>query len=174
MSHKEKIYIGLKITFFLALFFLFGYFYMYDQMSAFIKGRTTITTRLKDVDELEIPTISVCMNPGLKGSVVKSFGFVKYYDWIYADVDGSTTSEVIGNLSYILNKDYRIRLEDDYFGNDAKELNLGTNVVNNRKYMVESFVTWQYGTCYKIEPMFSMKRKVSSKLQRQGIVKQSQ
>ena len=51
-------------------------------------------------------------------------------------------------------------IEDDYFGNDAKELNLGTNVVNNREYVVDAFVTWQYGTCYKIEPMFSMKRKV--------------
>ena len=160
MSHKVKIYIALKVAFFLALFFLFGYYYMYDQMTAFIKGRTTITTRLKDVDELEAPTISVCMNPGLKGSVVKTYGFAKYYDWVYADVNGSTTSEVIESISYILNQDYSLRLDEDFFDTDAKAtvLKVGTNVVKKDKYEVEAFVTWQYGICYKIEPKYRFKK----------------
>ena len=141
----------IKLTFLLVLTFLYVNYYMYDQMRDFIKGRTTITTRLKEVDQLQPPTISVCMNPGQKTSKAKAYGFKKFYDWIFEDVEGVTQNEVIGHLSYTLNQDFSLR-----FGSKESKLEFGTNIVDGQKYELEPIVTWSYGICYKIQPLFAV------------------
>lgn len=72
-NKKSIIRIVLKIILYVSLLFLFSYFYMKDQMLAFLNRRTTKTNREEKARVLEFPTTTICFNPGTKLSVSKRY-----------------------------------------------------------------------------------------------------
>ena len=134
------------------LFVSFIYFYMNDQMSDYMAGRTTITSRFAEADALEFPTITLCMRPGTKPSVAQEFGFVKLNDVFKKQVENTTLIERFENLSYKLNQDFEM-----YVNWHPKKLELGINKRNyDQVFDVEPIRTQHHGTCYKIQPRFQV------------------
>ena len=148
---------GLTFSF---LFFCFIYFFMKDQMVTFMKGRTTITRRVENVNSVEFPTITICFDPATKLSVAKKYGFGSHNDKFYIDVPNRTLPQVFDEISYIFDEDYSIwnyRTE-----HNGKKINLGLNEIDGyyspdkMQFQVEAIKTYNSGTCIKLEPRFEM------------------
>ena len=67
----RTILIGVLYTILLILFVIF---YMKDQMTDFTWHRTTMSTRFEVPNEIEFPTMTMCMQPGMKTSVKERYG----------------------------------------------------------------------------------------------------
>ena len=155
---KSCVWILFKILLFVLLLVCFIWFYMYDQFTDFIKGRTSIATRFVQVETIEPPTMTFCMSPAHKTSVAISFGFKTVGDWQLVEVEGTTLEQRINNLSYILNRDFKLKLHvyDYYSDHSDVLLKEGINLVSENKYEVKPIWTWGEGTCYKIQPLFEL------------------
>ena len=150
---KKSTWILFKILLFILLLVIFIWFYMYDQLTDFIKGRTSMATRFVEAQTIEPPTITFCMSPAQKTSVAKSFGFETFEYWEWIEIEGTTIEQRIKNLSYILNRDFKLRQSD--FGSSVL-LEEGTNLISGYAYEVKPFWTWAAGICYKIQPLFEL------------------
>ena len=152
MMQKAKwIKVGSRVVVYLLLLALFSYFYMVDQLSDFFKGRTTLTSRTEEVDELEPPTTTICMSPPMKKSVAKQLKF--YNAWTSVPND-TTIPKVTAETNFHLNRDYELFLT---FANSKEKtkLHIGEMEVSGRKFLVDSIITAAHGTCTKIQSLFS-------------------
>ena len=149
-------------TFYTCLMILFVMFYMQAQMSDYIKKRTTMTTRFEMLDELEFPTMTICVEGGMKPSVKNEYGLSEndeFWGNNYGSLN-STLSETFEDLSFILNRDFTIEISNFWPWKEVN-LTLGINHVHSSKngtfysYLVESLRTYSMGTCYKIQPINS-------------------
>ena len=52
---------------------VFVSFYLQDQMSDFLLRRTTVTSRIEQVNELDPPTLTICIDPPFKISLAKKY-----------------------------------------------------------------------------------------------------
>ena len=83
-------------------------------MGDFITDRTTTTSRFEEVNQLEFPTVTFCINPPQKPSVAKKFGLQSAmaihhsFDYGINDIPNTTLPERIDDISYILNRDFEI------------------------------------------------------------------
>ena len=94
-------------------------FFMKDQMVTFMKGRTTITRRVENVNSVEFPTITICFDPATKLSVAKKYGFESHNDKFYRDIPNRTLSQIFDEMSYGFDEDYSI------WNYNGKKVNLG-------------------------------------------------
>ena len=148
--------VGVRVVLYLALFTFFSYFYMVEQMSDFFKGRTTLTSRTEVVKTLEPPTATICFRPALKRSVAKQFNLSKNTDVLDIDIPNFTYPEFIAKSNYILNKDYEILLHKE-----KPKISQGDVEVDEKKFRVDSIITWEHHTCLKIQPNFSFDKSQS-------------
>ena len=131
-------------------------FFMKDQMVTFMKGRTTITRRVENVNSVEFPTITICFDPATKLSVAKKYGFESHNDKFYRDIPNRTLSQIFDEMSYGFNEDYSI------WNYNGKKVNLGLNNIDayfssvKMQFQVEALITYNFGTCIKLEPRFEM------------------
>ena len=143
-----------KVNLFFLLFIVFVVFYMYDEMSDFLKERTTISTRFDKADVSDFPTITICMSNSLKTSVAKKYGMAFTTDSWNENILNRTVlrnmSEIQNQLSYILNRDFEIILA----GNGQTILNEGRNKKWHYEIDVKPILT-MYLTCYKIQVQFN-------------------
>ena len=160
MQKKTCVKILLIVTIYSALTACFVFFFMIDQLTAFIKGRTTVSQRLESADILQFPTLIFCMNPATKLSVSKKYGFKTYRDKFNVEVNNSYLDDRFNELSYILNRDYVITSTVD----DDMKLKEGLNIISELRgpdkynFNVEPIRTFYHGTCTKIEPNFEVTR----------------
>ena len=161
---------GIKYFFMLAFYtcsmILFVLFYMQDQMNDYIKRRTTLSTRFDMPDEMEFPTMTICIQEGMKESFKDKYGLSENVDfWLnnYGPLGppNNTLSETFEDLSFILNRDFTIGISQ-FLTLKEENLTLGINFVHSPfsngsfdSYSVESLKTVYYGTCYKIQPIDS-------------------
>ena len=153
MEKQVLLSIVLRIVFHLILFVLFVHFYLIEQMGDYIAGRATTTSRLEQVTQSEFPTITICMDPPLKPSVVSKYGFKSAGEVSMKDIPNTTLLEKLKVLSYILNQDFSIKIIDE----DWKETNLIDG--ENEKFFIEPVITYLQGICFKMEPKFIVKNK---------------
>ena len=151
MGSMSSIKIAIKIIFLCCLAFNFLYFYMVDEISDFIKKRQTITTRFEPTNVIEPPTITFCMNPAQKVSKAKAYGFTSFQSWEHLEVMNITLDERIKDISYVLNKDFTLKLYDQI-------LKYGTNTIEKFRYSVEGINAWGQGFCHKIQPLFALNK----------------
>ena len=129
---------------------------MKDQLVTFMKGRTTITRRVENVNSVEFPTITICFDPATKLSVAKKYGIEKYSDKFNQDIPNRTLPQVFDEMSYGFDEDYSIR---NYNG---QKIHLGLNEIDayhstvKMQFQVEAIQTFNSGTCIKLEPRFEM------------------
>ena len=73
---KQAIFsIVLRLISHLLLFIFFVQFYLIEQMGDYMKDRATTSSRLEQASVSEFPTITICMDPPLKPSVMSKYGF---------------------------------------------------------------------------------------------------
>ena len=144
-----------RFILYFGLFFVFCYFYMIDQLSDFIKDRSTITSRFEKASVLEPPTVTICMSIPLKPSVSMSYNFTSQYDIFFQEEPKNVTlPQRFENLGYLLNRDYQIRIITKTW----KEIYLqeGLNDFEGYKYEAMKLKTAFNGVCYKVQPLFEM------------------
>ena len=120
MKCKIVIY---KVFMYSILLFGFVFFYMKETMIDFIKGRTTMTSRLENTLNLEFPTLTICMNPGYKYSIMEKYGFRTVGNVLLKSVPNKTLNEVFEESSFILNRDFEIHFAKSW-GKSRNEINL--------------------------------------------------
>ena len=151
------------------LMIVFVSFYLQDQMSDFIMKRTTMSTRFETPKQIEFPTITICMQEGMKQSVKEKYGldqnqhilhnyFGKTDNPYYVGYPNMSLSEIFYELSYILGRDFTMKLSHSLAA--QQYLKVGLNSINFMNgtldmYIIKSINTYYYGTCYKIQPMQS-------------------
>ena len=151
-----KILIGSIIYF--ALLGVYIYFFLMDQVSNYMIGRSTVANQIQFVEKIEYPTITLCMNPATKLSVSQKYGFTNMYDkFEQKETNETNMFERYDNLSYILNQDFEI------LDSSGQKMVQGVNEVirhkaryGKLKFVVEPIRTYHFGTCWKLQPMFEM------------------
>ena len=150
-----KILIG-SILYFALLGFYISFFLL-DQVSNYLIGRSTVANQIQIVEKLEYPTLTLCMNPATKLSVSQKYGFTNMYDKFEKDTNGTSLTERYDNLSYILNQDFEI------LDSARHKMVQGVNEVIRHKarfgtlnFDLEPIRTYHFGTCWKLQPMFEI------------------
>ena len=135
----------LQFILYLALLGLFIRSYLIEQISDFVANRKTITSRFEKVDELDFPTITICLDPAQKSSVAKKFGFGQQVEIhnVNASEFNTTLVKMFQEIGYILNENFFIEI-------NWKIQKLG----QNDWFVIEQIITWYHGICYKLEPTF--------------------
>ena len=152
-----KVICRLNLFILLAIFFLV--FYMQDELSDYLLKRTTIATRFEEKDTLVFPTLTACMTNGQKTSVARKFGVDMNWELLYdADIlersNSKNLSEVRNQLSYILNRDFKIVWITTDMGQLTEkhtQLKEGKNKLGDIELDVEPIFSMRYLTCYKIQ-----------------------
>ena len=148
-----------RILLYLILFAFFCYFYMIDQMSDFIKGRTTVTSRIEKVESLEPPTVTICMNPPYKSSKLKFFGLNNFYQLYKVDFfNNQTVDEAIDFFGYKLGRDFSVNMLLGFWPDRFENWNVSVGMENigNFQFETQPIYTNTHGRCYKIQPQFSI------------------
>ena len=152
MEKQVLLSIVLQLVFHLILFILFVRFYLIEQMGDYFEDRATTTSRLIKVTKSEFPTITICMDPALKPSVVAKYGFQALGEIVTIDVPNTTLSEKLESLSYILNQDFSIKI----IRYEQKFQEFALKIGQNKLFIIEPVVTFLQGICYKMEPKFTV------------------
>ena len=158
MTKVECIRAFAQIILYLALGTFFTCFYMLNQMSDYLKSRTT-EAKQTDVPTtvLEPPTLTICLNPSLKTSVAKELGVTSNdkEDFLFKNIP-------FKEIGYVLNRDYEIELgygdQSDSWVYEKVKLYEGTLTISNKEFFVESIQTLVHGLCYKIQPKFQIRK----------------
>ena len=138
-----------KVVFYLFFIVLFVIFYVKDLLRDFIEGRTTMTSQIRPVEEIEFPTVTVCMKPGYKNSVLKRFDIQSPTDeWMKAAFPNQSLSKVFSEVSYIEGRDFK--LSTNYW-NMCKRPTIGC-----LRYTMNPIFSYHHGTCYKLQPISSL------------------
>ena len=147
-----------RIVIYACLAAFFFAFYLQDQMSDFLLRRTTVTSRIEQVSELDPPTLTICMDPPFKVSFAKKFNFSNQFAIFFGDYNFSSYQERFEKLNYILNQDFQISLKImDENIESSNEITLGQVSIKNFTFEVFEILTKFHGQCYTIEPKFNVK-----------------
>ena len=122
-TNKKLLKISINILLYSTLLFFFVYFFMQDQMSAYIKKRTTVTKHGEEAKELEYPTVTICLNPYTKLSVNKKFAYKSTNDKLSMNFPNLTLHERYDELTYQLNQDFFL---ENYYG---EKIQIGVNSI---------------------------------------------
>ena len=122
-------------------------------MGDFFKKRTTVSSRLEEVESLEPPTITICMDPPFKTSVFAPYKLRNAWNIFTQDFPNETLGQRFDKVSYKLGVDFNL------FGNllvNGKWYQGNVSNENNPLFDVLPIQTSFHGTCYKIQPNFSL------------------
>ena len=171
MVAKKLIFtVFLKGLLYLVLFILFVYFFLKDQLGAFTKHRTTITTRGEIAQNLEFPTVTFCFDPRSKQTFAKNVGLSNsIYDIYKISNPNLTIIETFDKISYNLHKDFDLInfqrskfLENSFDSLNGRNLTYGPQLLSEcyrdnveMKFNLQPIRT-NLGTCYKFSPEFSV------------------
>ena len=129
-------------------------FYLKGQLSNYIKGRTTISSRFEEATEFEWPTVTLCMSSPQKASIANANGFTCSCNAFSKEPNNQTLLERFEELSYMLDKDFTIQITK----REGKEwYSQWKNVEETSDFEVKVIRTTLHGTCYKFEPKFMMR-----------------
>ena len=151
---------------------------MKDQMYDFTMHRTTMSARFGEVDQIEFPTMTICAQEGMKISKLQKYGLVENKHLLqnrffnkenpnYIGQPNQSLTQTFDELSYILNRDFVLKVSHQSFYDGQVHLKLGHNSIPPGKrsgvkqgdmpdyYQVEPIKTYLFGTCYKVQPINS-------------------
>ena len=146
---KKTLRLPLECLLYISCLTSFVTFFLKDQLDAFIKGRQTTSSRFEDGPDFDVPTITLCMNPGIKAMEGTRFGF-EYQDDIFFQDDGfnSTLIERYNNVSYKLNEDYEVIIYDEIIREGINEVVAPWDNGSTCTIDAQPLRTYYFGTCY--------------------------
>ena len=125
---------------------------MIDQMSDFIKGRTTVTSRIEEVKSLEPPTVTVCFYPPYKQSKLIELGITNPYDKAF----NTSFEERINSMSYSLGQDLSMNLTLSLGYDFASSRSWTVPTETDSSFNMQPVISLQHGKCYKFKPNFNI------------------
>ena len=165
LNLKKVFCVILKTILYLSLLLVFFHYYLKDQMTAFMKRRTTKTVREETATILEFPTTTICFQTSTKISVSKKYGFKDNDDVFTQDVGNQSLAFTFDSLGFQYDMDFT--MQDSIYG---EMLRIGENSIpsfhtawvtkkdrnQTFKFDLQPVRTYSSGTCYKLEPKFDV------------------
>ena len=167
VGKKNLLKYTLKALVTLSLLVLFSLFFLQDQIIAYLKNRSTISSRYESSERQEFPTITLCFDSATKLSVSKKFGFTLSRDKFYKEILNKSLAEVFDESSYILERDFEVLFQhgESMKIGDFKAFEYEANSSLHEKteeqlylFDVASIRTYDHGTCTKIQPKFEVEK----------------
>ena len=153
---------ALNVILYVTLFTFFFIFYLYGQVTEFIKGGTTFTrTFAKSEDGLPAPSFILCM-PGIKADAAEKYGYKPALKSIYSDEKekykkfNKTPLEVAEEMSFLLDQDFGLKIS--FYLTESYSLHLGSNThIKDGSINVKLIIT-PTGLCYLIQSNYKLKK----------------
>ena len=144
MNSKSKMSLlnkGFKIIVFLALFIIVMWQYAVEIYAKFNNVSTTFVSNTVDVDNLFMPPITICMDNGLKPSVLKKYGLLDIFEFAF---ETQTKNFPIWNAfveaSYLNGRDFEITIFAPHLSGNHITLKVGNNYLtdyNEKLFQIE-------------------------------------
>ena len=167
----------INVVLYLTLFIFFVNFYLYGQVTEFLKGGTTFTRTFAHEDGLALPSIILCM-PGSKKSTVG----VKYGNYtsvlsvlfdqneVYKKFN-KTPLQVAEEMSFLLDRDFQMDI--NYFLDKSYPLKMGLKNKVKDGYLMIKYIWTTSGLCYLLESTYKLQKNHSTWFELQIRPKQS-
>ena len=161
---KPLVFKGIKILGFIALLILVLLLYGFDIYTKFQDHATTFKTKSHEADNLDMPPITICMDNGLKPTVMKKYGIETIFDFSFGSevvVNMFSVWDVFVEGAYIINRDFQIIFINPMTW-EAITLTKGHNYYKQNgegtgfDINVSEYHTVLAGTCYQITSDFPL------------------
>ena len=122
-----------KASLFIIFLVLYISLYLIQELREYSKGRTTISSTFQEREKFPLPTILICMDPGIKPSMKEKYGYNQFYRFKDKDdykVTNMTMWEFAEEISYAFNRDFNLTFKGSIFGKKETYLKNGYNLVN--------------------------------------------
>ena len=159
---------GIKTAIFLGLLTVVIVVYAVEILSKYENDATTFATKTKEIENFMLPPLTICMQNGLKPSVLKKHGVYTNYGFVYGMDNNNIASvwDTYVEASYLLNRDFEIYLiysrdidtynASSYLITLALDKNYGEHEGNRFEIIVHEYHTPFLGTCYQINSNLSI------------------
>ena len=157
--NKPNIFNGMKILYFFVLLATVLFSYATDIYINFHNHATTFTRKIENADNFFMPPVLICMENGMKPTVMKKYGMGTLFEIPGSDTINKPLSvwDRFFEASYIINRDFIIGIKN--FNHNRYDFNLttGYNVLDFKLTIdVREYHTYSLGTCYQIESNYSV------------------
>ena len=147
---------GIFVT---VLLIIFALFYLKDALSKYLSDAKNVSTRQENAaDGIDFPALTLCLNPSLQQAALDNLGIhsITFAHGHFSEDLDMSPLELYENVSYILNRDFkifiRITLSPNTHMHVLKEGNNAIKMHNSSMFNVEIKKTWSYidNLCYLI------------------------
>ena len=165
MNSKSKMSLlnkGFKIIVFLVLFIIVMWQYAVEIYAKFNNVSTTFVSNMVDVDNLFMPPITICMDNGLKPSVLKKYGLLDIFEFAFeTQTKNFLIWDAFVEASYLNGRDFEITIFAPHLSGNHITLKVGNNYLtdfNGKLFQIEvkEYHTNIAGTCYQIKSNITM------------------
>ena len=103
---KGHVFKGLKLFIFLVLLMAVILQYLVGIYDKFFNSSTTLVSLTTEAQDFTVPPITICMDNGLKPTVLKKYGLESHFDFMFglSQSNISSVGEVFIEASYILDR----------------------------------------------------------------------
>ena len=165
MNSKSKMSLlnkGFKIIVFLVLFIIVMWQYAVEIYAKFNNVSTTFVSNTVDVDILFMPPITICMDNGLKPSVLKKYGLLDIFEFAFeTQTKNFLIWDTFVEASYLNGRDFEITIFAPHLSGNHITLKVGINYLtdyNGKLFQIEvkEYHTNIAGTCYQVKSNITM------------------
>ena len=157
---------GFKATLFLVLFIVVMWQYAVEIYIKFNNVSTTFVSMTVDADSFTMPPMTICMDNGLKPSVLDKYGMTDIWEFVFEPLerlDNQTSSvwDAFVEASYLNGRDISIGLLGPHFSPHFHTLTQGNNYIVSESGQVIYVELIEYhtmisGTCYQVKSNITM------------------
>ena len=145
-----------KLSFWIVLLVLYIKYYFVESVMEVLKGRTAFSGKIEAVEEMALPTITICFKPYFKSSLSHEHNINTFISMLE---NGNIANkwEMFKTLSYSLGKD--IFFEAHWFKDNVRTtsyLNEGINEFNNGTVEISPVATLRHGQCYLLKKDYNV------------------
>ena len=103
---KGYVFKGLKFFIFLVLLIVVILQYLVGIYDKFFNSSTTLVSLTTEAQDFTVPPITICMDNGLKPTVLKKYGLESHFDFLFGLSESNISSvwEAFIEASYILDR----------------------------------------------------------------------
>jgi hypothetical protein len=163
MNSKSKMSLlnkGFKIIVFLVLFIIVMWQYAVEIYAKFNNVSTTFVSNT--VDNLFMPPITICMDNGLKPSVLKKYGLLDIFEFAFeTQTKNFLIWDAFVEASYLNGRDFEITIFAPHLSGNHITLKVGNNYLTDYsgklfQIEVKEYHTNIAGTCYQVKSNITM------------------
>ena len=164
-TYKSMIIKLIKSILFIGLSCAVIFYYAIDMTTKFQNKSSTFTTKTAEADKFQVPPIIICMQNGMKPTVMKKYNLTTIFDFSFGNSVENISSvwDAFLEGSYLMNRDFIMKAmaKTELGMTMTVDLSIGTKIEEtNEKKLVEVNVTqhqtFNSGTCYQMKSDISI------------------